>query len=281
MKFGANLMLWTGAMTRQALPLIDKVAKFGFDGVELPIFNAKLVDVAGTRRALADNGLGATVSTALARGSFISSSARDRQAAMDYSIAVLEVSKAVGAELVCGPFYSPVGCLVGRGPIPAEWKRAVTCLRKLADRAEALGIDVGIEALNRFETYFLNLSADTVRLTDEVGSPRVGVHFDTFHANIEEKDPPTALKKVGRSRLMHVHACENDRGAPGTGHVQWEGIFKALKQMKYDRWVTIESFVPSIKEIARAASIWRPVAKSGDELATKGLGFLKASLGKR
>ncbi len=165
---------------------------------------------------------------------------------------------------------------VARGPIPAEWKHAVACLRKLAARAEAIGIDIGIEALNRFETYFLNLSADTVRLTDEVGSPRVGVHFDSFHANIEEKDPPTSLKKIGRSRLMHVHACENDRGAPGTGHVQWAGIFKALKQMKYDRWVTIESFVPSIKEIARAASIWRPVAKSGDELATKGLRFLKS-----
>ena len=280
MKLGVNLMLWTGALTRKALPLIDKVAKMGFDGVELPIFDPKPVDVAGTRRTLADNGLGATVSTALAKGSFISSSARDRQTAMDYATSILEVSKAVGAELVCGPFYSPVGCLVGRGPIPAEWKHAVTCLRKLAARAEDIGIDIGIEALNRFETYFLNLSADTVRLCDEVGSPRVGVHFDTFHANIEEKNSPAALKKVGRSRLVHVHACENDRGAPGTGHVQWEGIFRILKQMKYDRWVTIESFVPSIKEIARAASIWRPVARSGDELASKGLRFLKAGLGR-
>ncbi len=278
MKLGVNLMLWTGALNRKALPLIDRVAKMGFDGVELPIFNAKIVDVAGTRRALADNGLGGTVSTALARGSFISGSARERQAAVDYAISVLDVSRAVGAELVCGPFYSPVGHLVGRGRTEAEWKHAVRCLRKVAERAEDIGIDVGVEALNRFETYFLNTCEDALRLCGEVGSSRVGVHFDSFHANIEEKDPPTSLRKIGRACLMHVHACENDRGIPGSGHVQWDGIIQALKRMKYDRWVTIESFVPAIKEIARAASIWRPVAGSGDELAIKGLQFLRSRL---
>jgi D-psicose/D-tagatose/L-ribulose 3-epimerase len=276
MKLGVNLMLWTGALDGKALPLIDKVGKMGFDGVELPIFDAKRVEVARTRRVLASNGLQATVCTAMAKGSFISANARDRQAAMDFATSVLDVSRAVGAELVCGPLYSPVGCLVGRGPTPVEWKHAVTCLRKLATRAEDLGIDLAIEPLNRFETYFLNTCADAVRLCAAVGSPRVGVHFDSFHANIEEKDPPASLRKIGRARLMHVHACENDRGIPGSGHVQWAGIFDALKRMKYDRWVTIESFVPAIKEIARAASIWRPLAASGDELASKGLQFLRA-----
>ncbi|HSW45859.1 MAG TPA: sugar phosphate isomerase/epimerase [Phycisphaerae bacterium] len=279
MKIGVNLMLWTGNLTRKALPLIDKVGRMGFDGVELPIFDPKKVDVAGTRRVLADNKLGATVSTALAVGSLISDSPRERKAGLDYVMAVLDVSKAVGAELLCGPLYSPVGHLVGRGRTTQEWKHAVAGLRKVADRAEELEMTIGIEALNRFETYFLNTCDDAAKLCKQVGSPRVGVHFDTFHANIEEKDPPTSLRRLGR-QLVHVHACENDRGIPGSGHVQWGGIITALTGMKYDRWVTIESFVPAIKEIARAASIWRPVAKSGDELATKGLRFLQASIRK-
>ena len=279
MKIGVNLMLWTGSLTRQALPLIDKVGRMGFDGVELPIFDPKKVDVAGTRRALTANGLGATVASAMARGSLISSSAKERQAGLDFVRSVLDVSKAVGAELVCGPFYSPVGHLVGRGRTEQEWKHAVAGLRKVAAHAEDIEIAVGIEALNRFETYFLNTCEDAVALCRQIGSSRVGVHFDSFHANIEEKDPPTSLRRIGR-QLVHVHACENDRGIPGSGHVQWAGIMAALKGMRYDRWVTIESFVPAIKEIARAASIWRPTARSGDELATKGLRFLRASINK-
>jgi len=280
MKLGVNLMLWTGSLTKKSLPLIDKVGRMGFDGVELPIFDPKAVDVAGTRRALAANDLGATVCSVIARGSLISSNAKDRKVALDYMLAVLEVSKAVGAEVVCGPLYSPVGHLVGRGPTPQEWKYAVAGLRKIAKAAEDLDITVGIEALNRFETYFLNTCEDAARLCREVGSNCVGVHFDSFHANIEEKDPPASLRKLGR-QLVHVHACENDRGIPGSGHVPWDGIFAALRQMKYDRWVTIESFVLGIKELARAASIWRPLARSGDELAAKGLRFLLPRLAGR
>ncbi len=279
MKIGCDLMLWTGCFDRKGLPLIDKVARLGFDGVEFPVFDPKAVDVAGTRKALQAHGLGATVCTVIVKGSLISTSPRDRAAAVDHVVAVLEVGKAIGADVVAGPLYSPVGHLVGRGPNAAEWKYAVAGLRKIADAAEKIGITVGIEPLNRFETYFLNTCQDAVRLCREIGSPCVGVHYDTFHANIEEKDPVAALRKIGPRQLVHVHACENDRGIPGSGHVPWEGFFRALKQMRYDRWVTIESFVPAIKELARAASIWRPLAKDGDELARKGLKFLRANLG--
>lgn len=275
MRFGCNLMLWTGCFTKKDIKYIDKVAKLGFDGVELPLFDPKAVDVKATRRAIEGNGLGATSCSVMVSGSFIDASARSRQDALDHFHRVLDVSKDIGVECVAGPIYSPVGHLVGRGRTPAEWKHAVSCLKKLGAYAEKLDIKVGIEPLNRFETYFLNICEDAVHLVDEVGSSHIGILYDTFHANIEEKDPVGALKKIGKKRLFHVHTCENDRGIPGSGHVPWDATMKALKQMKYDGWYTIESFVPAIKELARAASIWRPLAKDGDDLARQGLRFLK------
>lgn len=279
MKIGCDLMLWTGCFNRKGLPLIDRVARLGFDGVEFPMFDPAAVDVPATRRALEANGLGSTVCTVIVTGSLISPSTKERQAAVDHVVRVLEVSKEIGADCVAGPLYSPVGKLVGRGRNAAEWKHAVASLRKIADAAEVLDIAVGIEPLNRFETYFLNTCQDAVALCREIGSTRVGVHYDTFHANIEEKDPVAALRKIGSKRLVHVHACENDRGVPGTGHVPWKDFFRTLKQIRYNRWLTIESFVPAIKELAAAAAIWRPLARDGDDLARRGLKFLRANVG--
>lgn len=275
MRLGCNLMLWTGCFTRKNVKTIDRVARLGFDGVELPLFDPSAVDIPATRRALEGHGLGATVCSVITAGSFLSASAADRQKALDGQVRVLEVAGEIGATCVAGPIYSPVGLLVGRGRTVAEWKRAVTCLRKLGKVAEEIGIDVGVEPLNRFETYFLNTCADATRLCQEVNSPRVGILYDTFHANIEEKDPVAALKKITPKWLKHVHTCENDRGIPGSGHVPWDATMQALRDMKYDRWLTIESFVPAIKELARAASIWRPLARDGDDLARQGIRFLR------
>ncbi|MBP7936833.1 MAG: sugar phosphate isomerase/epimerase [Phycisphaerae bacterium] len=275
MRIGVNLMLWTGCYTPKDVKLVDKVGKLGFDGVEFPMFDAAQVDIKGTKKALEGNGLGGTVCTVLVTGSFISSRTADRKKAVDHVTKVLKVSKAVGMESVAGPLYSPVGYLTDRGPNAAEWKNAVKCLKQVAKVAEDLDLPIGIEAINRFETYFLNTQADATKLCKEIGSDYVGVHYDTFHANIEERDPVAALKAIGSTWLKHVHASENDRGVPGTGHVPWDETFKTLKALKYDGWINIESFLPAIKELARAASIWRPLARSGDDLATRGLKFLR------
>jgi len=275
MKIGLNLLLYTSRFTKKHIKLIDKASKMGFDGVEVPIYDPKVVDVAVIRRALADTGMSCTVCTGLMKGSFVSAAARERQAALDFMRQVLEACKGIGAECLGGPIYSPIGHLVGRGRNAAEWKRAVVCLRKVADMAEELDVKVAIEPINRFETYFCNICADAVKLCREVNSKKIGVLYDTFHANIEEKDPAAALRKIGKGRLFHIHACENDRGIPGSGHVPWNAIMSTLKDMKYDGWLTIESFVPAIKEIAAAAAIWRSLAKDSDDLAKKGLKFLR------
>jgi D-psicose/D-tagatose/L-ribulose 3-epimerase len=131
-----------------------------------------------------------------------------------------------------------------------------------------------IEPLNRFETFFLNTADDAARFCDEVGHPNVGILFDTFHANIEEKSIADGYRQVGRY-LKHVHTCENDRGTPGSGHVEWQQVFEAIGETGYDGWLTIESFASNMPEIASAAAIWRDLAATPEAVAFEGIAFLK------
>jgi D-psicose/D-tagatose/L-ribulose 3-epimerase len=186
----------------------------------------------------------------------------------------VERTAEMGGKLICGPLYAGLGVMAGRGRTQEEWNWAVDALQAVAARTEMLGVTICIEPLNRFETYFLNTQEDGARFVRAVGAENVRLHFDTFHANIEEKHPAESLGAVARE-LGHVHISENDRGIPGTGHVDWGAVLKALKQMDYQGWLTIESFAQPEPELAAAAAIWRDVATSGDELAQQGLQFIK------
>lgn len=139
-------------------------------------------------------------------------------------------------------------------------------------------VPVAIEPLNRFETYFLNTVEDAARLCDAVDDPRIGILIDTFHANIEEKSIAGALRRAGR-HLKHLHTCENDRGIPGSGNVDWPGFFRAVRDAGYDGWLTIESFGFSLGDIAAAASIWRDLAPTPESIAFEGVKFLRANCG--
>jgi D-psicose/D-tagatose/L-ribulose 3-epimerase len=116
-----------------------------------------------------------------------------------------------------------------------------------------------------------------IEVVDRVDHPNCQVMLDTFHMNIEEKSSGDAIRAVGK-RLKHLHSCENDRGAPGSGHVTWQEVARAVKDIQYDGPVVIESFTPKVKSIARAAAIWRPLADSPDALASNGLKFLRQLL---
>lgn len=278
MQIGVNLMLWTGCYTPKDVKLIDKVGKMGFDGVEFPMFDPAQVDVKGTKKALEGNGLGGTVCTVLVTGSFISSSETDRKKAVAHVTRVLKVSKAVGIESVAGPLYSPVGYLTDRGPNGAEWKNAVKCLKQVAKVAEDLEMPIGIEAINRFETYFLNTQADATKLCKEIGSDYVGVHYDTFHANIEEKDPVGAIGLAG-AQICHVHVSENDRSTPGKGHVPFGQVFAELRRVGYDGWLTVEAFGRALPEVAAATCIWRDMLSSEEALARDAVELIRTGWG--
>ena len=179
--------------------------------------------------------------------------------------------------LFIGPFCSAVGYLPGRRRTADVWARCVDGLQSLGSYCDQFGVRVAVEPLNRFETYFLNTAADALRLCEEVAHPRIGVLYDTFHANIEEKNQAAAIRLLGK-HIFHVHTCENDRGIPGSGPIDWVGVIGALKEIGYDDWLVIESFGPGIKEIAAAACIWRDLADSPDDIPMIGARNLRALL---
>ncbi len=230
---------------------------------------------ADIRRGLRENALECTVCSVLTGGlSVISEDAAVRRDTLSHMKDCVKATADVGASLIAGPLYSPVGHLPGRRRTADEWNWAVECYQQLGPVLESHGVEVAIEPLNRFETYFLNTAEDAVALCEAIHHPRVGILFDTFHANIEEKNLGHAFRKVA-PHLKHVHTCENDRGIPGTGHVEWNDVFEALRAVNYDRWLTIESFGFALGELSAAASIWRDIAPTPESIAFEGVKFLK------
>ena len=276
MRFGINTFLWTVKFSPDQAALLDRIKSGGFDGAEIAIFDPAEFDAAGIRRVFADAGLGLTVCSVMNKEKNpVSASAAIRQQALDHLRASVAKVAEAGAEIFAGPLYAPLGDLPGRRRQPEEWQRAVDLYQALGPTLDQHRVTIALEPLNRFETYFLNTAADAAEFCRQVNHPRVGVLFDTFHANIEEKSIADGYRAVG-PYLKHVHTCENDRGTPGTGHVDWTGVFQALNDVEYDGWLTIESFGSAIAEIAAAACIWRDLEKDSETLAFEGLRFLKS-----
>jgi D-psicose/D-tagatose/L-ribulose 3-epimerase len=278
MKYGVNTFIWTASFDNSNLHLLPLIKEHGFDGVEVPLFSPSEVAVADIRRGLEENRLECTCCSILTGGmNVISGDAAIRRKTQVHLTDCAKVAAELGSKLIAGPLYSPVGYLPGRRRTEDEWKWAVECYQAIGDTLMSCGVTIALEPLNRFETYFLNTSADAVKLCGEIGHPNVGILFDTFHANIEEKDVAAALRLTA-PHLKHVHTCENDRGIPGTGHVDWAGVFRVLYEMGYDRYLTIESFGFALGALSAAASIWRDVAPTPESIAFEGLEFLKRGL---
>jgi D-psicose/D-tagatose/L-ribulose 3-epimerase len=274
-KFGVNVLIWTANFTRQHLPLLPEIKRRGFDGIEVPVFSLADFCASDIRRGVEQNALECTACSVIPHGLSIGSDDDSvRQKARTHIEDCVKLAADAGAKILAGPLYTPVGYLPGRRRTADEWKWAVECYQSLGPVLERYSVTIAIEPLNRFETYFLNTAADAAALCGEINHPNVGILFDTFHANIEEKSIGQAYRTVGR-HLKHVHTCENDRGTPGSGHVEWTDVFTALRDMGYDGWLTIESFGFAMGEISAAASIWRDLAPTPESIAFEGIKFLK------
>jgi D-psicose/D-tagatose/L-ribulose 3-epimerase len=275
MKFGINAFLWTGHFGSADFALLPQIREHGFDGVEVALFRPSQFEAAAIRRAVEANQLECTVCGVLPKGlSLVDSDPAIRQRTRAHLSDCIQATAEAGAHVIAGPLYAPVGYLPGRRRTADEWKWVVEAYQELGPVLARHRVSVAIEPLNRFETYFLNTTADGVALCEQIDNSHVGILWDTFHANIEEKSLGNALRMAG-PHLKHVHTCENDRGIPGTGHVDWAAVFRALQEVQYDGWLTIESFGFTIGELSAAASIWRDPAASPDEIAWEGIKFLK------
>jgi D-psicose/D-tagatose/L-ribulose 3-epimerase len=243
------------------------------------LFRPKQFPAADIRKATTANGLELTICSVLVQGLSMKSeykevSSKSRQHLKE----AVAASAEAGAKMIAGPLYSPVGYLPGRRRTADEWAWAVEAYQEIGPVLAEHGVTLAIEPLNRFETYFLNTAADAKALCDQVGHPSVGVLFDTFHANIEEKDISAGYRMVG-GHLKHVHTCENDRGIPGSGHVEWAAVFQALRDLNYDGWLTIESFGFALGDLSSAAAIWRDIERTPESIAFEGVRFLKKNMG--
>lgn len=276
MKVGFNMLLWTTHVTDADLPMLGTLKKVGFDGVEIPIFGGEIAHFKKIGKAIKDNGLGCTSVTVIPDEAHnpISADAKNRKGAVEYLKWAIDCSAALGSDVLCGPFYQPLGVFTGAGPTEEEKKRAAEVHKKAADAAAASKVALGVEFLNRFECYFLNTMADAAAYVKRVNHPNVGVLYDTFHANIEEQDPVGAIKKhIGV--INHVHISENDRGTPGKGHIDWAGTFKALRSGGYDKWLVIEAFGRALPDLAAATRVWRDFFPSRESVYTDGVKFVR------
>ena len=281
MRFGVNTWVWTSPLTTAELAaLAPKVTDMGFDWIELPFESLTDLDGAEAKAILAAHGLAASACAAMGPDrDLIHEDAAIRQNGMAYIRGCVDLCSAIGITNLVGPIYSAVGRTWQQTPEDRarDLDLLVANLKELSAYAHERGVVLCIEPLNRFETSFINLAEQAVEVVDRVDSPACQIMLDTFHMCIEEKSLGQAIRQAG-SRLKHVHACENDRGAPGSGHVPWQDVAGALKAISYSGPVVIESFTSKVKSIARAAAIWRSLASSQDALAQEGVVFLKQLL---
>jgi D-psicose/D-tagatose/L-ribulose 3-epimerase len=274
MKYGINLYLWADDMHDGLMPVLEKLKRIGYDGVEVPIFDLNQATWKVWAKRLDGIGLERTANTVIApEHNPVSADRAIREAAYQHMQAVVDCCATVGSSILCGPHQVALGVFTGQGATDDEWKRSVEHLRRVAEYAADSGVVLAEEIVNRFELYHLNTLDQGIRLVDEVGHPNCRLHLDTFHAHIEEKNTADAIRRAG-DRIAHVHISENDRGVPGTGSVAWDATFSALRDIGYDGWLTVEAFGNFLPNLAAATKIWRPLFDSEEQLAAEAHAFL-------
>ncbi|MHB8278239.1 MAG: sugar phosphate isomerase/epimerase family protein [Candidatus Humimicrobiaceae bacterium] len=282
MKFGINTLLFTGTYTDEHVKsLTGKFKDMGFDGIEVALEKKGDLEYKKTLKVFKDNGLVcSSICGLFGEDRDIRGPKKEYiEGGFAYIKDCLEACVELDCNLFVGPVYSAVGRanMVPENERKVQWNTVVENLGKACEWAQKYGVFIAIEPLNRFETDFINICKDAVRMIKDVGSKMLKIHLDTFHMSVEEKNSAMAVLDAG-DLLYMLHASENDRGAAGTGQVHWKAIADALRRINYDKWVVIESFTPENKVIAKAASIWRQTEKSDFVLAQRGLKFLKGLL---
>jgi D-psicose/D-tagatose/L-ribulose 3-epimerase len=283
-KYGVSTWLWTSPFTTEsAQKLFPKIAKMGFDVVEIAVEDPSLIEVKKIKKALQEHGLKATICGAFGPTKDLThEDAAIHKNCFSYIESCLDFCVELGTNFFGGPMYSAVGKarMVSPEQRKKEWDLAVKNLRLVCDMAETRNLKIALEPLNRFESDLINTVDDVSRLINDINQPAAQIMLDSFHMSIEEKDIEKAITTAG-DKLVHLQVSENFRGTPGTGQTPWHAYKKGLETIKYNGTVTIESFTPENKELAAAVCFWHPMAESQDQFAVDGLSFLKKWAGSK
>lgn len=276
MKYGIQQLLFVENFREKEIPILDKVRDMGFEGLEFVLFDPDSFPVDEVRRHAQSIGLRLNTAIGLsAEHNLISPDPATRRRGIEFMKRLVTMSQQIGAENLTGVNYAGWGYLTGRSRTQQEWDWGVQAYKEICRFArENTDVRLCAEVVNRFESHFINIAADAVRFVDEVGEPNALIQLDTFHMIREEDNFAEAVEVCGK-RLGYVHACESQRGIPGTGLVPWEEFFDALKSVGYDGWITIESFTTDLENIAKLCCLWRKMADSPEQLASEGLAFLQ------
>jgi D-psicose/D-tagatose/L-ribulose 3-epimerase len=278
MKLGVSAFAWTAKFDRSHLRLVPLIKEMGFSGFEIAMFDPADLAVEDIRRAFETSDLECTVCAILPPGvNPISPDAAVRKTSVKHLVRCIETTSALGAKLLGGPLYAPIGYLPEHRPTKDEWSWAVDAFQSVCDVLDSCDVTISIEPVNRSETFFVRTAREASSLCDAIGNPRFGVTIDTFHANIEERDIPEALTSIG-PRLKHIHASENDRGLLGKGHVDFPGIVAALKKIGYKGYLMIEGFGYAPQETNAPGALWADIYVSPEEIASSGALFLNRIL---
>ena len=276
MKIGFNLLLWTTHLDTSHLPTLRALKALGYDGVEVPVFGGDPAYYRQMRAMLDGEGLQSTVVGIVQDEARNPLSATNEAAGVDYLKWLVDCSVALGAEVLAGPFYQPLGIFSGHPLTEAEWDRLVRTQTAIADHAGP-AITLAVEPLNRFECYALNTCERAAKLVRAVNRPNYGYLFDTFHSNIEEQDAIAALYAT-MPQVSHIHISENDRGTPGRGHAPILPAIAAAKAAGYTGWLTVETFGHALPDISAATRVWRPLFTSETEVYTEAIALIRRGL---
>ncbi|ONK15944.1 sugar phosphate isomerase/epimerase family protein [Streptomyces sp. MP131-18] len=276
---GANPWIWHSPVTDEALArTVPRLARWGFDAVELPLEEPGDWSPRSVAALLADHGLrpAAVVAVMPPGRDLVAAAPGAVRATTDYLRVCVDAARETGAGVVAGPVYTAVGrtwrlTAAERTAAYAELRDA---LAPVVAHAREAGVRIAVEPLNRYETSLLNTVDQTLTALQGLPEDVIGLALDTYHQNIEERGLDIAVRQAA-GRIVHVQVCANDRGAPGADHLDWPGFLRALRDSGYRGAVCIESFTAHNDSIAVAASVWRPLAEDQDAIAVDGLAFLR------
>ncbi|NND33702.1 MAG: sugar phosphate isomerase/epimerase [Saprospiraceae bacterium] len=275
MKIGMNMLLWTTSVTEDYQPILEDLKRTGFDGIEIPIGDSDAKFYSNIGKMLERLDLECTaVTSVFDDANPVSPDPAVRKKAVEQLKWRIDMGAEMGAQVIAGPFHSAFASFSGHPPTAGERDRSVEVLSQVAEYAAQHNIILTPEALNRFECYLYNTLGDIANLIKAVDSPHLQMIFDTHHAHIEEKNMEEVIR-THASHIAHVHISESDRGTPGSGQVNWDVVFKTLKAINYDKWLTIEAFSRNNPEFASGINVWRNFQPTLEEIYRDGYDFIK------